>query len=250
MSELAIRSPTNVSINYQLAPLLERSLAFIIDFVIIMIVSQLISFALGVLLVWIVGDDGYLNLFLGAFLPIILFMCYFALGEYFFEGQTVGKRALGLRTIRLDGAPPTFETYGLRSAMLLLDFILCFGTGAIGLLAAASSPLNQRVGDRIAQTVVIRTNARSLYQLNDILNIKTTDDHQVMYPNAIKLDIQQALIIKEVMVKWETRRANSLKVVINTTANRVAKILELEVPPQRQLEFLRQVLRDYIVLTR
>jgi len=248
MSELAIRSPTNVSINYQLAPMMERSLAFIIDFVIVMVVSQLATFALGSLLTWIIGEDYFLSLFLYAFLPVLLYIAYFALGEYLFEGQTVGKKILGLRTIRVDGASPTFETYGLRAAMLLLDFLMCLGT--IGMLAAASSPLNQRIGDRIAQTVVIRTNARSLYQLNDILNIKTIDDHQVMYPTAIRLDIKQALIIKEVMVKWETRRANALKGVITTTADRVAKTLDIEVPPQRQLEFLRQVLRDYIVLTR
>jgi len=248
MSELAIRSPTNVSINYQLAPLMERSLAFVIDLVLVVILSQLVSFVLSALLVWIVGDDHFLSLFLNAFLPIVLFVSYFALVEFFFEGQTLGKKALGLRTIRLDGAPPTFETYGLRAAMLLLDFILCLGT--IGLLAAASSPISQRIGDRISQTVVIRTNARSLYHLNDILNIKTIDDHEVVYPNAIKLNRKQALIIKEVMVKWETRRANALRVIIHQTATRVAKTLEIEVPPQRQLEFLRQVLRDYIVLTR
>ncbi len=248
MNELAIRSPTNVSINYQLAPMMERSIAFVIDFVIILVVSQLISFALGRFLTWIIGEDHFLSLFLDVFLPVLLFICYFALGEFFFEGQTVGKRIFGLRTIRVDGAPPTFETYGLRAAMLILDFLMSLGT--IGLLAAASSPLNQRIGDRISQTVVIRTNSRSLYQLNDILNIKTIDDHKVVYPNADRLNIKQALIIKEVMVKWETRRANALKGVITSTADRVAKTLDIEVPPQRQLEFLRQVLRDYIVLTR
>lgn len=248
MSELAIRSPTNVSINYQLAPLMERSLSFVIDVVIIMVVSQLISFALRTLLLWMIGDDYFLLLFLNAFLPILLFISYFALGEYWFEGQTVGKNVMGLRTIRIDGASPTFETYGLRAAMLLLDFVMSIGT--IGLLAAASSPLNQRIGDRISQTVVIKTNANSLYKLHDILNIKTIDDHEVLFPTAVRLDIKQALLIKEVMVKWETRRAEAMKGVVISTADRVAKILDIEVPPQRQLEFLRQVLRDYIVLTR
>ena len=248
MNELAIRSPTNVSINYQLAPMMERSIAFVIDFVIVMVVAQLISFALGTLLVFVLGDDYFLNLFLYGFLPLLLFVCYFALGEYWFDGQTVGKRVFNLRTIRVDGAPPTFETYGLRSSMLLLDFLMSLGT--IGLLAAASSPLNQRIGDRISQTVVIRSNSRSLYQLNDILNIKTVEDHEVIYPNADRLNIKQALLIKEVVVKWETRRANALRGVITTTAERVASTLDIEVPPQRQLEFLRQVLRDYIVLTR
>ena len=132
--------------------------------------------------------------------------------------------------------------------MLLLDFFPTLG--AIGLLAAGSSPLRQRIGDRIAQTVVIRSRSRSLYRLDDILNIKTVDDHEVAYPAAVGLTIEQALLIKELIVRWERNRTDDLRELVDSTAQRVAGRIGLQQAPQRRLEFLRQVLRDYIVLTR
>ena len=248
MAELAVRSPTNVSIDYTIAKLFDRSIAFIIDVVIINIGSQIVVSAVSGILTPIIGDDHFFQLFLQIFLPIVAFLCYFALLEYFMEGQTLGKKIMGLRTIRTDGAPPTFETYGLRASMLLLDFLICLGT--IGLLAAVSSPLRQRIGDRIAQTVVIRSKPSEGYQLKEILSIKTVDNHRISYPAADTLSIDQALIIKEMIVKWEQQRGENLAKTIRLTARHVANIIGLEQVPGHPINFLRQVLRDYIVLTR
>lgn len=248
MLTLPVRSPTNVSIDYTIAPLLERSVAFIIDYVALQIVGQLFVATIGAALIDAIGSDQFLYLFLQLTAVIGIPLLYFSLSEYLTEGRTLGKRLLGLRTIRVDGAPPTFETYGLRSVMLLLDFLLTLG--ALGLLAAGSSPLRQRIGDRIAQTVVIRARPRSLYRLDDILNIKTVDDHEVAFPAADQLDISQALLIKELIVRWERTKTDELRDLVDDTAQRVAARLDLPAAPQRRLEFLRQVLRDYIVLTR
>ena len=248
MLTLPVRSPTNVSVDYAIAPLLERSAAFVIDYVAAQIAGQLFVATLGQALIAFVGADGFLYVFLQLAAVVGLPLTYFAFSEYAFEGRTLGKRALGLRTIRVDGAPPTFETYGLRAVMLLLDFLLT--AGALGLLAAGSSPLRQRIGDRIAQTVVIRARSRALYRLDDILNIKTVDDHEVAFPSAVDLDIAQALLLKELIVRWERHKTDDLRELLDDTARRVAAVLGLETIPQRRLEFLRQVLRDYIVLTR
>lgn len=248
MLTLPVRSPTNVSIDYAVAPLLERSVAFVIDYVALQIVGQLFVFTVGALLADALGDDHFLDVFLQLSAVVGIPLLYFAVSEYLSEGRTLGKRLLGLRTIRVDGAPPTFETYGLRSVMLLLDFFLT--VGALGLLAAGASPLQQRIGDRIAQTVVIRARPRSLYRLDDILNIKTVDDHEVTFPTAVELDIAQALLIKELIVRWERTNTDELRDLVDDAARRVAAKLGLDAAPQRRLEFLRQVLRDYIVLTR
>ena len=245
---LPVRTPTNVSVDYQVAPLLERSVAFVIDYVALQVVGQIFIATVGAVFIGVLGAEHFVQVFLQLSAIIGLPLVYFAFSEYLSEGRTLGKRALGLRTIRVDGAPPSFETYGLRSVMLLLDFFLA--AGAIGLLAAGSSPLRQRIGDRIAQTVVIRARARSLYRLDDILNIKTVDDHDVAYPAAVDLTIEQALLIKELIVRWERNKTDELLELVDSTAARVAGRLGLEQAPQRRLEFLRQVLRDYIVLTR
>ena len=248
MRELLIHTPTNVAVNYQLANLGERSIAFVIDLVVVALIGQIFIATIGRLLLTTIGPDGFLELFINIFSQIIILLAYFALLGYYFEGKTLGKRLVGLRTIRIDGLSPTFETFGIRSTMLFLDFLL--GFGAVGLLAASSSPLRQRIGDRIAQTAVIRKTSRSLYRLDDILSIKTVDDHEVVYSSANQLGIEQALLLKELIVTWERRPGEQLASLIEDTARRLAKLLGIAQPPPQRLDFIRQVLHDYIVLTR
>ena len=224
-------------------------LAFVIDAAIVGLVALLLITTVGSAVGRVIGEDGFYQLFLFAFFPIGLLLVYFAVSEYLSDGRTIGKRTLGLRTIRIDGAPPTFEAFGLRAAMLMLDFAT--SAGAIGILAMGSSPNRQRVGDRIAQTVVIHARTKSLYELKDILNIKTLDDHVVKYPDATKLTVGQALAIKEVIVRWELERSEAVAQAVKLAVEGVGELLGIErVRGGEQIDVLRQVLRDYIVLTR
>lgn len=248
MPTLEIRSPANVAIEYDVAPLTERSVAFLIDVAVVGAGVFLLVVTVGRLLLSWIGEDRFLQLFLFSFVPLLMLVAYWAAAEYYFEGRTIGKHAMGLRTVRVDGDAPAFETYAIRATMLMLDFVLSLGT--LGVLAAAASPRRQRSGDRIAQTVVVRARVRRLYQLRDLLNIKTVDDHEVRYPGAQGLDIEQALALKELIVRCDRSPTEGVRALVGPTAERVAAALEIGAVPPRPLEFLRQVLRDYIVLTR
>lgn len=248
MATLEIRNPSNVAIEYEIAPLVERAVAFLIDFAVVGFASYVSFATVGRALIAVLGEDDFLMLFLVTFVPLLLLIGYWAAGEYYFEGRTLGKYTMGLRTVRADGRPASFETYAVRAAMLMLDFTITLGT--LGLLAAASSPQSQRTGDRIAQTVVVRARMRRIYQLRDLLNIKTVDDHEVHYPAAADLDIAQALALKELIVRCDRSPTDGVRALVDPTALRVAARLGLDTAPPRRLAFLRQVLRDYIVLTR
>ena len=248
MPTLEIRSPANVAIEYEVAPLTERAVAFLIDFAVVGVAVFLLLITVGRALIALIGEDYFLQLFLFSFVPMLMLLVYWAVAEYYFEGRTLGKHAMGLRTVRADGHSATFETYATRATMLMIDFVLSLGT--LGMLSAAASERRQRTGDRIAQTVVVRSRMRRRYQLRDLLNIKTVEDHEVQYPAAGALDISQALALKELIVRCDRSPTEGVRALVTPTATRVAAAVGLEHPPQRQLEFLRQVLRDYIVLTR
>ena len=70
------------------------------------------------------------------------------------DGRSLGKRALDLRVMRVDGRPITFRESLLRNAVKLSPPLLLLDT-AIMLLAFAED--KQRVSDRIAKTIVVRT---------------------------------------------------------------------------------------------
>jgi uncharacterized RDD family membrane protein YckC len=70
------------------------------------------------------------------------------------EGQTLGKKALGIRVVRkANGAP---LGYGLAFGRFLARFADSFTFG-LGLLWAAWDPLHQTFHDKIAGTLVVRS---------------------------------------------------------------------------------------------
>ena len=74
--------------------------------------------------------------------------------ETLWRGRTLGKAAFGLRVVTVEGAPVRFRHAAIRSIVQLVDKLL-FG-GVIGVLTLLASPRNQRLGDLLAGTIVVR----------------------------------------------------------------------------------------------
>lgn len=68
-------------------------------------------------------------------------------------GQTVAMRWLGLRVVDRHGGEPTGSQLALRWLLLLVD---CMLFGAVGLIAMLVSSEHQRIGDSLADTLVVR----------------------------------------------------------------------------------------------
>lgn len=73
--------------------------------------------------------------------------------EWGWDGQTLGKRALGLRVRTLDGRDPGLGTVLARNVLMAVDAMFGY---LVGLAAILTSADGQRFGDRIAGTVVVR----------------------------------------------------------------------------------------------
>jgi hypothetical protein len=79
---------------------------------------------------------------------------YYFLFEWRWDGQTPGKKALGLRVLHLDGSPLSLYGALVRNLLRIFDFLpMFYGAGAI---IALLSPNNRRAGDLVAGTVVAR----------------------------------------------------------------------------------------------
>jgi RDD family len=80
---------------------------------------------------------------------------YFAFFEWIWSGQTPGKRWLKLRVIRQDGRPVTFWEASVRNLLRSFD-MMPVPFYSIGLISVFVSTSDQRVGDMVAGTVVVR----------------------------------------------------------------------------------------------
>ena len=86
----------------------------------------------------------------------LLFFGYFIIFEWRFNGRTPGKRLLGIRVVRDGGFPVDFTASVVRNVVRVLEFGLGFYT--VSAIATLLSPLNRRLGDMAAGTIVVRDN--------------------------------------------------------------------------------------------
>lgn len=77
---------------------------------------------------------------------------YWTASELLLHGQTLGKRVVGLRVVREDGAPVDFLSSAVRNLLRAVDFLpLGYALGGLSVLLTER---RQRVGDVVAGTVV------------------------------------------------------------------------------------------------
>src|ERR1019366_3593404 len=81
---------------------------------------------------------------------VLIAVLYFTVSEAVSGGRTLGKSAMGIRVIRVDGGTASIGEYFLRSVAYIVDI---FGVGAILLFF---HPQSRRLGDLVAGTVVVR----------------------------------------------------------------------------------------------
>jgi uncharacterized RDD family membrane protein YckC len=166
---LIIETPERVPLAFALASIGNRFLAAAIDHFIQY--AAMILIVLGFFTLTGIGfpggDSGIAAVFeemskwaVAALIIIIfaLFTGYFIFFEWFWNGQTPGKRLLKLRVIREDGRPVTLWEAAARNLLRIFDAVPGFVVPvySIGLIAIFLSSRDQRVGDVFAGTVVIR----------------------------------------------------------------------------------------------
>ncbi|HET8910639.1 MAG TPA: RDD family protein, partial [Ktedonobacteraceae bacterium] len=71
------------------------------------------------------------------------------------RGASVGKMVMGLRVVRQDGGPISWTESLIRNLLRIID-VLPFAY-IVGAIIVSTNPLKQRLGDKVAHTVVIRS---------------------------------------------------------------------------------------------
>ncbi len=160
--EIQIRTPENVVFGFRLAGFASRLVAAAIDYAIV-------SFLIGI----VVSGLGFAALLFGIALPgagdllssgmvallivgvFAILFGYFLFFELVWNGQTPGKRAVGIRVVQDHGAGITFGDSLVRNLVRVADALP--GLYALGGLTLLLSSRNKRLGDHAAGTIVVAT---------------------------------------------------------------------------------------------
>lgn len=155
--QLSIDTPELVSIEMPLAGIGSRFIAIFIDYLIWTVgITVLIIAAVVVLPELTIVDRISANwamaiVFLGLFL---LHWGYFTLFEAFANGRTPGKRLAKIRVIHRSGRAVSFVEALARNLVRVVDYLPSLY--AVGLISIFITRQNQRLGDLVAGTLVVR----------------------------------------------------------------------------------------------
>ncbi len=245
---IEITTTQNVTIEYELALLRERIIGWLLDVLAVMItwfILFMVARAIG-------GDEIFESTGWQIAIVLLIFLLFFVyniLFEILNIGQTPGKMAMSTKVVRLDGKDPEWSDVLLRAVMHLVDSIFSFGV--IGAMLVKTTPRAQRLGDMAANTTVIKIQgSRFNFRLNDILSIATLDNYQPVYPQVRRLNERDMIFIKTAITRYQRFPNQAHEEVIEDLVSHLMPLLDIETRPLNRLEFLKTLLRDYIVLTR
>ncbi|GGM30284.1 transporter [Paraliobacillus quinghaiensis] len=156
--QVDIKTPEYVSLQFSVAGLGSRAAALIIDQVVLFVLNALLVLGLFFL---VESDLNYMFLatnfeMLLAITIILVFVLnggYFLVLEFFWGGRTIGKRALGLRTIQDNGHRITLLSSFIRNLLRLIDSLPA--GYLVGMLMIFFHPKHKRLGDLAAGTLVV-----------------------------------------------------------------------------------------------
>ena len=152
---LNVDTPENVKFDYEIAGIGSRFIALLIDTLIILLILGLLAILIGIVVLsadFRETNESILIALAVAFGFAVLWG-YYIFFEIAWNGQTPGKRQIGIRTIRVDGLPAGKLEIVIRNLMRLVD-ILPSGYG-VGIITMFISPKSRRVGDYAAGTIVV-----------------------------------------------------------------------------------------------
>lgn len=149
-----------VEVEVRVARLGSRALALLLDIILQMILLYTMVFvaSVGLLLIGGVTDEA-LVVAVMIIIVVIVLIGYPTLSETLFRGRTLGKLAIGLRVVRIDGGPIQFRHALTRSLISVTlewpGLILAPLTWAFSLGTMLAQPQGRRIGDLAAGTMVI-----------------------------------------------------------------------------------------------
>lgn len=241
MPPVPIPTALNVPLALPAAGVGPRLLAWLLDTLIA------IAYLIGV--IWLFGTLGvrlgWATYTLIVYLPVV---CYHLVSEIVLGGRSIGKMALSLRVVRLDGSAPGLGDYLLRWLLRIVEILALSGVGAI--IAVAVTQRGQRLGDLAAGTTVVRTKQRT--RLADTIYSRLGEQHTPAFPEVEFLSDADVQTVRDVLTRLRTDgrrgrdgRAGQVDQIARRAKGAIERKLGIEpvaMPPEA---FLQRIVKDY-----
>ncbi len=265
MKTLQVNTTQNVKINFEMANVGQRLLAFVIDNVIKIAYVYLLTEFINFNFIGDIVDNDYWSteaLKILFFIPITFYTLY---SEILLDGQTLGKRILKIKVINIEGFKPSILDYTIRWFSRIVDFnffilvIVLFSSyldnqsffiwlwfvfllgKLVGFLMIIFTEKNQRLGDFSANTVVVSLTDQASFSKTILENIKT--DYKPTFANVIKLSDNDARIIKDTYTRVKVSKDYKTLIKLRT---KIEEVTDINKPKDmNDIKFIDIVLKDF-----
>lgn len=168
-------TPEAVVLEFETAGVASRLLARLVDGLVIW--AMLFGMAI------ILGAGGPIQSEALAIIVVVITIFFAVFGywmvfETLLGGRTLGKMALGLRVVTVEGAPVRFRHSAIRAMLGVVDFLVP-PLGPVAVVSVLVSPNDQRLGDLAAGTIVLRERAADT-TVNAVHAVEPPGRHELM----------------------------------------------------------------------
>lgn len=240
MRKIDITTTQNVTIEYELATVIDRAISTIIDSAIILI-GSLILF---LFLLLLTSDPGVIK-YLYIMAPASFF--YHLLFETLNHGQTPGKKIMKIRVVKINGERPIFFDFLMRTVFRIVDITATFAT--LAFVTISSSEKGQRLGDFFAETTVVRLLNFNNFGLDGVLSMDKLKSYEPAYPGVVQFKEEEMLLIKETLERYLLIKNKSHNDAFLLLIKKIEEQLNITAPKDK-VQFLRTLIKDYVSLTR
>lgn len=246
MNQLTINTTQNVNINFTAASVGDRMLASLIDYIVKIAYCFMIWY---LFFYWLNLDNIIDNMdnWSGFAIIILLFfpvLIYSLVLESLWEGQTIGKKIIKTKVVKLDGYQASFGDYLMRWLFRILENNPTLLFGIIGIITMASNSKIQRLGDMASGTAVI--SLKNNVSISSTILTDVGDAYVPIYQNVIKLSDNDMRIIKESFQKARTKADYE---TIRRLSAKIEKVTGIKNQSGNESDFIKTVLKDYSYYT-
>ena len=242
MAEVLIKTIQNVAIEYDTATIGKRITAFVLD--------QIIIWSTVLLTLWVFfamfpkGNEVYFILLVAT--PIYLF--YTLATETLNNGQTFGKKLLGIRVIKSDGSIPGIGSYVLRWVFRSIDITL--SAGIVAVVSISSSRLNQRIGGYLSETMVVNISSKQAFKVKDLESIDRDKEIDEQYSAITQFSESEMLLFKETIERDEHFSNMGSREAVHSAANTIKSVVNISESNDSDREVIQKAINNYVLLTR